>query len=285
MTYKNYSGTLNFINNAVCGSDCDYNCPSGSGVCNAFGVQCSGSGLNGTHQCMSTGASTQNEVDIITSIFGPAGAATPTLKLKNPTDGSAQHKGFSIEVDCTSPDGIQEVDYSLDGLAQAPLTAAPYTVATPMTLTNGSHHVDVTCGTNKQATASASATFLVGDSCASDADCQSAGFICYDQACVAGPDAPGGLGAACTTNADCNSGSCASDGTNMYCVIPCDTGSPHCPSGFGCLAAGTGGVCWAGADNGGGGGCCDSGNRGGAAGSILLGLGFAATLVTRRKRK
>jgi hypothetical protein len=273
MTYYNYATPLAFKNGAACGSDCQ----NGQ---NAFGVACTGN----AHKCMSTGQATQNEVDIITKIFGPAGAAAPTIKIKTPANGSAVHSGFTLEVDCTSSDGIQEVDWSLDGIEQVAMTTAPYTSVTP-TLSKGTHHITALCGTTKQATASASSDFLVGDACMKDSDCTGMGFICFEQTCVAGPTAMGGLGATCTQNSDCNSNSCASDGTSMYCVIPCDPAASHCPSGFGCLSANNGGVCWAGIDNGSGGGCCDSGNRGGAVGSILLGLGFAATLVTRRKRK
>ena len=272
MTYYNYATPLAFRNGAQCGSDC-------SGGQNAFGLTCSGN----SHVCMSTGQQTQNEVDIITKIFGPAGAAAPTVKIKTPANGSAVHNGFTLEVDCTSPDGIQEVDWSLDGVNQQAMTTAPYMVAAP-TLSKGTHHITALCGTTKQATATASSDFIVGDACMADADCNTTGFICFEQTCVAGPGAMGGLGATCKMNSDCDSNSCASDGTNSYCVIPCDPANAKCPSGFGCLAANAGGVCWAGIDNGGG-GCCDSGNRGGAVGSILLGLGFAATLVTRRKRK
>ena len=273
MTYYNYATPLAFKNGAQCGSDC-------SNGQNSFGLPCSGN----NHVCMSTGQQTQNEVDIITKIFGPAGAAAPTVKIKTPANGSAVHTGFTIEVDCTSSDGIQEVDLALDGVNQVPLTTAPYTMASPSGLSKGTHHLTAICGTTKQATATATSDFIVGDTCSTDSDCMAAGFICFESTCIAGPMATGGIGAACTMNADCNSNSCASDGTNSYCVIPCDPASPKCPSGFGCLAANAGGVCWAGIDNGSG-GCCDSGGSRGAAGSILLGLGFAATLVTRRKRK
>jgi hypothetical protein len=283
MTYKNYSNTLSFRNNAVCGSDCDYQCPGGSGACNAFGIQCSGSGLNGSHTCMSTGQSTQNEVDIIKSIFGSAGAVPPTVTIKTPQIGSAQQPGFKAEVECTSDDGVQEVDLTIDGVPAATLTAAPYTFNSPNTLQDGAHHIEATCSTNQLAVATAKADFLIGSQCASATDCTMPGYICYDSTCIAGPDAPGGLGATCTVNSDCTSNSCASDDTDSFCVIPCDLDSPQCPSGFGCLEAGNGGVCWAGVDD--GGGCCDSGNGGGAWGSILLSLGFGATLVTRRKRK
>ena len=56
--------------------------------------------------------------------------------------------------------------------------------------------------------------------------------------------------------------------------------SNSCPSGFGCLSAGTSGVCWPGADNGSSGGC----NTGGDGGPVLLGLGLVALVITRRKR-
>jgi len=273
MTYNQYTSPLKFANGVQCGSDCQ----NGQGP---FGETCTGQ----NHVCMSTGQNTQDEDTIIKKLFGPAGAAAPTVKFVTPTNGSAQHQGFTVEVSCTSPDGVQEVDLTLDGLQVSTLTTAPYTYSTSTAISKGNHHIEALCGTNNQAVATASADFLVGDVCATDADCMM-DYICYDKACVAGPMATGGLGAACTSNSDCSSGECASDGTHMYCVIPCDTTAAMCPSGFGCLKAGAGGVCWAGADNGGGGGgCCDTGNNG-AAGSIVLGLGFAATLITRRKRK
>ena len=110
---------------------------------------------------------------------------------------------------------------------------------------------------------------------------QNAGYICFDMACIAGPDAAGGLGADCTGNTDCSSGSCASDGSTMACTIRCNLDENNCPDGFGCLDAGGGnGVCWAGLDS--GGGCCDTG--GSDAGTILLSLGLAAALLTRRQR-
>ena len=75
MTYNNYVTPLNYQNGTRCGSDCLYQCPSGSGSCNAYGVTCTGTGGSAVHPCMSTGQSTQNEVDIINGLFGPAGAA------------------------------------------------------------------------------------------------------------------------------------------------------------------------------------------------------------------
>lgn len=279
MTYNNYTSPLTFANNVVCGSDCgQYN---GCSNCNAFGVTCT---AGGHHTCMSTGQSTQNEIDILTNLFGAKGAPTPTLKIKTPANGSAQKQGFTAEIDCTSSDGVNEVDMQIDGNPVKSWTTGPFTVATDATLTKGPHHMSVQCGTTGHNSTSAESDFLIGDPCSTDADCM-ANYLCYGAACVAGPMAQGGLGSPCTTNADCQSASCASDGAMSFCVIPCDPMMSHCPAGFGCLAANSGGVCWQGiSDGSSSGGCCDTGGHN-AAGSILLGLGFAATLVTRRKRK
>jgi hypothetical protein len=84
-------------------------------------------------------------------------------------------------------------------------------------------------------------------------------------------------------NSDCSSNECASDGTSHLCVIPCDPNNDQCPSGFGCLQAGAGGVCWPGAPHGSSGGCCDAGGSP-PTGPIVLGLGLATMLVVRRRR-
>jgi uncharacterized protein (TIGR03382 family) len=271
MTYNSFSGMRLFKDARQCGSDCQ-------GGQSPFGLQCSGANLQ-NHICMSTGQNTQDELKIITALFGPAGAKAPTLNVTNPKQGSAQVKGFSVTVDCSSPDGIQEVDISLDSVLRSVLTAQPYNFKTDPNLMDGAHKVEVLCATKNQATANYTADVVIGTSCQDDTMCP-ANFICYDGACIAGKDVAGGLGATCTRNQECLGGSCASDGTDMVCVVPCDPGNDKCPAGFGCLEAGAGGVCWPGAEHGGGGGCNTSGDPG----AILAGLGFAALLITRRKR-
>ncbi len=284
MTYNNYtSSNFGYKDNSPCGSDCLYNCPSGTGACNAFGVTCSGSGLAGTHVCMDTGNATQDEVQTIIKLFGPANAPAPALAIMNPKNGSAQQPGFGIDVTCTSPAGIEEVDLMFDGQMTGTLTATPFHFQAPGSLPDGIHHISVLCGTNQQATAMANADIVTGKACAKDADCMTAGDICYEMVCVAGPMATGGIGSPCTSNDMCALGACASDGQMSLCVIPCDPNNDQCPSGFGCVADGTGGVCWFGADKAGG-GCCDSGHDHGNGGAILAGLGFAALLVKRRRR-
>lgn len=270
MTYFDYSGMRQFKDNVQCGSDC----VNGT---SPFGLTCSGN----AHTCMSTGTATQNEVQILTKLFGPAGAKAPTLTMSNPKNGSAQPAGFTINVDCQSSDGVQEVQYSIDGTLKTTQAAPPFSYPTPANLAMGSHRVTVLCASKLQAISTATADVIIGAPCGTDADCP-AGNICYGSACIAGPDAAGGLGATCTQSSDCVNGACANDGKTMACVIPCDLAANACPDGFGCLDAGGGmGVCWV-SDNS---GCCDTSGRSAGTGPILLGLGFAAVFVTRRRRR
>jgi len=113
--------------------------------------------------------------------------------------------------------------------------------------------------------------------CDKDGDCGS-DEICVAGQCQAAPFTPGGLGSECTSNADCDSGLCASDGTSSQCTTTCDAGGNSCRDGFACVEAG---VCWA---EEGGGGCQTSGHGAGGAVAWLLGL-LGMVVVVRRRRK
>jgi hypothetical protein len=271
MTYNPYSGMRTFKDGQTCGSDCvQGEAPSGEAcVSTASCTACA-------HTCMSTGTLMQDNVKILLALFGPAGAVAPTLTLKNPTNGSGQQAGFTVEAECSAPAGVQEVQMSIDGMLIQTKVAPPFTFLAPGSLANGPHRVSVLCATKEQAITRVNADVYVGPPC----PCATAGDICFNGACIAGPEAPGGVGATCTNNADCISGTCASDGSTNACVISCNLDSASCPDGFGCVDTGNGGVCWLGADDG---GCCDT--RGNGAGSLLLALGVGATLITRRRRR
>ncbi len=282
MTYNGYAANLTYANGAKCGSDCLYSCPSGSGTCDAFGAKCTGSGGQAVHACLSSGTATQDEVTIITGLFGPSSTNPPVVKITSPSNGASVGQGFPVDVTCTNSDGVMSVALAIDDLAPTTLTTSPYTFSTPTTLPVGPHTVTATCTTTLNATAMASVSVTVANKCTKNSDCTTTGDICYEGACIAGPNAQGGLGTVCTNNSMCASDSCTSDGTNSYCVVPCDLTHDQCPSGYGCLADGSGGVCWPGVSNGSSGGC-NTGRDSTA--PITLALGVAALLITRRKRR
>ncbi len=274
MTYNNYTGIRQYHDNETCGSDC----VSGQ---SPFGLTCNGTNdSTATHTCMGSGTATQNEVQVITALFGSSSATPPTVAITSPSDGAGVAAGFAVDVTCTDAAGVSEVDLAVDGMTPATLTAAPYKFTTSNNLPNGTHTILATCSGSDGGQATATVTVTVGQTCHTAQDCPDSNDTCADNTCVPGSGSPGGLGTTCTSNTDCQSGSCGSDGTTKYCVVPCDPMMDLCPSGFGCESAGASGVCWPGADDGTTGGC----NAGGTGGPIAIGLGFAALIFVRRRR-
>ena len=92
------------------------------------------------------------------------------------------------------------------------------------------------------------------------------GLKCLGGYCLPGADIAGGLGADCTSNDACITGSCGTDGSTHACTAPCDEGTT-CPAGTRVSAPGPTSVCWPSEDD--GGGCSTSG--GGSSGLALFG--------------
>ena len=228
-----------------------------------------------------TGNAQMNSFALIQATFGSSAPDTvaPTVTITSPTNNASVMAGFPVHADLADNIGIAKAELRIDGTLLTTLTAAPWVWNAPATIGQGAHHVEVTAYDLSNNTAKGAIDVSIGTVC-TGTSCADPSQVCVDGHCVAGPGSEGGLGSPCTKNEMCASGSCASDGTNMYCVEACDPTKAQCPAGFGCLAAGAGGVCWPGADSGGGGGC----NTDDQGGVMLLGVGFAALLITRRRR-
>jgi uncharacterized protein (TIGR03382 family) len=116
--------------------------------------------------------------------------------------------------------------------------------------------------------------------CSTDADCPM-GKMCFLKKCIAQPFSPTGLGTACTSNADCESGACAMGDGEAYCSMNCTVGdATTCPDGFDCIAAGASGACWPIQEDS---GCCDASGQN--ASSMLLGIALFGLVLGRRRRR
>jgi len=248
-------------------------------------------GSCGTNSAMSckcsypgTGSTAMNSYALIMATFGAGTPDTtpPTVSIASPSNNASVMPGFAITVQASDDVSISKVEVKIDGMSVGSDTTAPFSFTAPATLSQGSHHVEATATDSSNNMAMAAIDVMYGEACTTNG-CMDPTQVCDNGHCVPGPTTAGGLGSPCTSNTDCASGSCGDDGAgNKYCVTSCDPMNNTCPSGFGCVSTGAAtGVCWPGADNGGGGGC----NTGSGGGAILAGLGFAALLVTRRKRR
>jgi hypothetical protein len=115
--------------------------------------------------------------------------------------------------------------------------------------------------------------------CTTDTDCPNM-KECFLHKCIVAPFAPGGLGSTCTTDAECDSKTCAMSNGGGQCTMACTVGAADtCPSGLDCIDSGNGtGVCWT-PDSG---GCCETSNK--SAPTMLIGIALVG-LVTRRRRR
>lgn len=122
------------------------------------------------------------------------------------------------------------------------------------------------------------------EGCANDTECPDAGTICFSGKCIAEPFQGGSFGATCTNASECETGQCATGPGGTLCTAACDVGQTgDCPAGFECLAGegATQGLCWS-SDLIDDGGCCDASGNG--APTMLLGIGFVALVLRRRRR-
>jgi trypsin len=116
--------------------------------------------------------------------------------------------------------------------------------------------------------------------CDTDADCTVANHVCFAHTCIVTPYSTTGVGADCTANTDCDSGTCGAEGTESKCTMACAIGTDGaCPADLDCVSDGNGGgLCFPSV----GSGCCDASGRG--APTSLLGIALVGLVLRRKKR-
>jgi hypothetical protein len=273
MTYFAYQGRRHYVNAQIqCGSDCDQKHRS------PLGATCSGPDLQ-SHACAcGNGAQTQNDVQVISALFGDGSTNPPAVKIVSPRVGDIVQPRFPIAVEVTGATPAS-VEVRVDGALLATLAGGPYAFTGPDALADGTHTIEATGYDVAGTPGRARVQVIVGPGCKAPADCTGEGDTCVGGRCVAGPGTVGGLGEVCVGSVDCKSWTCANDDGAKYCVEACTPG--QCPSGFGCRGDGIGGgVCWPGFDESTAG--CAAGRRSPPLGALALGLAFAAA---RRRRR
>ena len=277
MTYYSYANRRHFKDaDVTCGSDCS----DGLGP---NGETCTGTGRQ-TRECACGAGPTQNSVQMIKELFGTGTPTPPSVQIMNPRDGQSVSPGFMIAADVTDDMGISMVELYIDGKLIRQLGTMPFHFSAPDDLAVGTHEIEVIGYDVVGTPTKTRVTAMLAPPCETAAECPAATDACINSRCVPGPDFAGGLGSACEDAVECASGLCATTTAGAYCVEPCVLDAGQCPSGFGCLDVGenTGmGVCFPDYDD--NGGCNAGGSSSGA--SITFGLGFAALLVGRRRRR
>ena len=227
------------------------------------------------------GGATQNSYDLISQRFGTSVPTPPGITITSPQQGASVEPGFPVRAEAN--EALVRAELYIDNQLVQTITLPPYAFNAPMSLGEGTHQVRVTgYDAPSETPGSAMVSVNIGEPCEDDGDCDDQGdnLTCVGGRCVLGEDGEGGLGDACTTDEECFSNLCLSDGVEMRCVESCVPDSDDCPGGYDCLTFDSGGVCWPG--QGGGGGCSSSGP--GSALPIGLGLLFGSLLLRRRRR-
>ena len=276
MTYFPYEGRRHYKNAQVqCGSDCDAQHRS------PLGLACTGDLLQ-DHACAcGNGAQTQNDVQVISALFGDITASPPDVRITTPRAGDTVAPGFAITTEISDDTIVASAELRVDGTLVASATGNPRGFTGPAELADGTHTIEVTAYDDLGTPGRARLQVVVGAGCSAPADCPLDSDTCLGGRCVAGPLAIGGLGQGCVAAIDCASWLCANDDGQRYCVEACQPG--QCPASFGCRADGAGGgVCWPGYDDSTG-GCATAPTRA-PLGPIVLGVGLAAFVLRRRVR-
>jgi len=233
----------------------------------------------------SCGSAMQNSYRDILALFGPGAPTPPEVEFKQLTDGKMVQPGFDAVVKALDDVRVEKVDVFIDGVMIGSATTPigdDFVVATA-DVAEGPHEIEARATDVQGVVGTTTLNIVMGPPCTSAKGC-TGDDVCVSGVCIAGPNAPGGLGSICQKETECLSHQCVDAGESQkHCAEACSPSmSGSCPGGFDCIEDGAGGgVCWPGDDS----GCCETGRSTPARGPLLLGLGVALVLVRRRKRR
>jgi uncharacterized protein (TIGR03382 family) len=220
--------------------------------------------------------STQNTFRNLMSSFGlHPNLGDTKVTLSTPKDGQWVKPGFPVSATMDSPLAMLDGGLSIDSGARLAIENDLLVWNAPANLAAGAHTIAVAVTDFADRQASATVSVNVMSSCGAGLAACASGFHCLGGLCLPGKGVDGGLGESCTSNDQCVTGSCGSDGDTMACTASCDAGE-SCPDGFECLGSNGAGVCWPASS----GGCSSTGG-----GSPWFALGLCALALGLRRRR
>ena len=239
-------------------------------------------------------SATQNSHTQLVGVFGEGTPTTapPHAAIVLPVAGAQIPAGTVVHATAGAQRGVAKVELFLNGSKWNEVAGAAfgtsgqpdpsaYTINLPTKVPDGILDIMVRASDDLGISGeSPVVTVIKGQPCTSAATCLP------EQSCDAGhcmwpaPVVP--LGAACTYAQACTTWACADTADGMRCTQSCALDEPtSCPTGFACIADGTGAICVSST----GGGCCSVGG-GPASGWFHAGMAGAVLglLIRRRKR-
>jgi len=240
-------------------------------------------GEDNPRECWCSG-NTQNSYQYLMDTFGPSNLEPGTITITEPKDGQWVKPGFKVKYEVMSQLSVVNGELKIDGSTATATQSAEHEFTAPAAIPGGDHTIMVSAvdagnrTLTSQVTVHVTATCVTTDGCAAD-------LHCLGGYCLPGADTPGGLGSPCTSNEQCITNTCGSDGTSQLCTGACDMttgGELVCPDGYACYdTGGGGGVCWPSEEDT---GCCSTSTKN-APLHVLFGLTVLGFVVRRRRRR
>ena len=199
----------------------------GAGEVRTGATTCSASGL-------------QDDGDYLTRAIGGSGlapdASPPTVAIDWPPPGVTVPVGWvEVRVTASDPSGIAAVDVLANGATVGRLESAPFVF--PVAVVGNQTYALTASARDWFANEGLTSVTVTTDSpptaCDPSHGCSEPDRWCRTATCSALP-LPGGTGADCELNGDCESGACM-HGAQSYCMPGCFDGAP-CPEGYVCRA-------------------------------------------------
>ncbi len=227
------------------------------------------------------GQANQNSHRMLKDEFGVGANPGPKVEFLRPAPNSNVSPNFVIEVSAGKYYyGVERMEVFVNGTSLGTATSAPFIFNAPPGL-DGYTTLEVKATDVRGYEGTSTAEINVGSSC-STGECPS-GRVCYKAFCVADATTEGGFGASCDSDSACLSNICGKDNDGVgVCTDTCELNKGQCPKDFGCLKAGSSGVCWPGVSEDTGGCGCNSADPKGGIASLLL-VGFGLVFLRRRR--